>query len=195
LNGSRIFPSYGTLKSFNVIPGRTLLSSIMEQSTQMIYVSNQIKIDSMKKHVIIEVISFLFILLFIYAAVSKMIDMEKFRAQLGQSPLLTAFAYHVAWIVPSVEIIIAIMLATAKYRIIAMYGSLNLMIMFTVYIVIATKFTPYVPCSCGGVLEKLGWNEHLIFNIVFVMLAVINIILYPCYERAQKQYQFNLKEE
>jgi hypothetical protein len=50
--------------------------------------------------------------------------------------------------------------------------------MFTTYIIIITRFSPYVPCSCGGVLQKLGWTEHLVFNIVFVVLAATGIIFH-----------------
>lgn len=49
------------------------------------------------------------------------------------------------------------------------------MVMFTTYIVIILHFTAFTPCSCGGALEKMGWTEHLIFNIVFVGLALIGI--------------------
>lgn len=49
--------------------------------------------------------------------------------------------------------------------------------MFTAYIVIILHFSYFVPCSCGGILEKLGWTEHLIFNVVFVLLAIVAILL------------------
>lgn len=131
----------------------------------------------MKKQIIIEVICFLFTLLFVYAAVSKLIDYQKFTIQLGQSPMLTKWAAFIAWFIPSLEIIISIMLVFKATRKIALYGALNLMVAFSMYIIIITNFSPYVPCSCGGVLEKLGWAQHLIFNIIFVLFAVITIIL------------------
>ena len=47
--------------------------------------------------------------------------------------------------------------------------------MFTVYIIMILNFTSFVPCSCGGVLENLGWIEHLIFNSVFIILGLLAI--------------------
>ncbi|MEJ0031509.1 MAG: MauE/DoxX family redox-associated membrane protein [Bacteroidota bacterium] len=41
------------------------------------------------------------------------------------------------------------------------------MVMFTAYIVVITRFSEYTPCSCGGVLEKMSWDQHLVFNIGF----------------------------
>lgn len=131
-----------------------------------------------KKEIAVDIISALFVMLFLYAAFTKLLDYEKFRVQIGQSPLLTAFAGFVAWFIPAVEILIAIMLIFSRTRLGALYASFSLMVMFTCYIVAITQFSDYVPCSCGGVLEKLGWTEHLIFNIVFVLLAIAAIIFY-----------------
>ncbi len=130
------------------------------------------------KTVLIEIISALFILLFVYAAASKLIDYQKFRIQLGQSPLLTAFAGRVSWIIPSLETIISIMLAFPRFRLFGLYASFSLMVMFTAYIIAITKFSDYVPCSCGGVLQNMSWNQHLVFNIAFVVLALIGIIIH-----------------
>src|SRR5258706_7713099 len=130
------------------------------------------------KTVLIEIISALFILLFVYAAASKLIDYQKFRVQLGQSPLLTAFAGRVSWIIPSLETIISIMLAFPRFRLFGLYASFSLMVMFTAYIIAITKFSDYVPCSCGGVLQNMSWNQHLVFNIAFVVLALIGIIIH-----------------
>lgn len=125
-----------------------------------------------------EIIAFLFIVLFMYAAVSKLMDYEKFRAQLGQSPLLTAFAGWVSWGVPAIEILIAGMLAVPRLRLVAFYASFSLMVMFTAYITVILQFSDYVPCSCGGVLQDMSWTTHLVFNIGFVLLALAGIFLY-----------------
>ncbi|UNY98345.1 DoxX family protein [Zhouia spongiae] len=129
--------------------------------------------------IITEIICFLFILLFSYAAISKLLDFEQFRIQLGQSPLLTSFAGWVVWVIPIVELIIALMLIIPRLRLSALYGCLGLMGLFTMYIIAILNFSDYVPCSCGGILEKLGWQEHLIFNISFTVLALIGIWIYP----------------
>jgi uncharacterized membrane protein YphA (DoxX/SURF4 family) len=131
----------------------------------------------MKKQIIIEIISFLFILLFVYAALMKLRDVEQFVAQLGQSPLLMAFANWIAWVVPIVELIVAGMLIFSRFRLIGLYASFTLMVMFTVYIIVILTYADQVPCSCGGILEKMGWTEHLIFNIGFVLLALTGVIL------------------
>lgn len=133
------------------------------------------------KSILLNSICLLYILLFVYAAVSKLLDFENFQVQLGQSPLLSAFAKYVALAVPIIELIIAILLIFPKYRLVGLFASFSLMILFTAYIYIILNYSSFVPCSCGGILEKFGWMEHLIFNILFVLLALIGILLlvYP----------------
>ncbi|WP_418501821.1 MauE/DoxX family redox-associated membrane protein [Flagellimonas sp.] len=140
-----------------------------------------------KRHrgIVVEVICFLFILLFVYAAVSKLTDVQKFTVQIGQSPLLTNIAGFTAWFIPIVEIGVSLLLAWPRSRLYGLYGAFGLMVMFTAYIIAILSFSEHIPCSCGGVLEKLGWTEHLIFNIVFIALAAIGILLLtlPHYRR------------
>lgn len=119
--------------------------------------------------------SYLFILLFLYAAVSKLLSFETFKVQLAQSPLLSAYADIIAWLVPGIEILIAFLLVIARFRTLALYASFTLMIMFTAYIFIILNFSDFIPCSCGGVLEKLSWTQHLIFNAFFILLAGVAV--------------------
>lgn len=125
----------------------------------------------------IAIISYLFVFLFIYAAISKLLDYNDFSIKIGQSPLLSPFAGYVAIGVPVLELIIAVGLLLPSWRITSLFASLCLMTAFTVYIFIILNFSSFVPCSCGGILEKLGWTEHLIFNLVFVVLAIVGLIL------------------
>ena len=131
----------------------------------------------MKKQIVVEIICFLFILLFVYAAGTKLTDYNKFIGQIGKSPLLTDYAEWIAWIVPSIELVIAVMLIIPKIRIVGLYAAFGLMVMFTFYIIAILSFSKELPCSCGGVLSLLGWKEHLIFNIGFVLLGLTGIIL------------------
>src|SRR5690606_33339361 len=124
------------------------------------------------KNFIIDFISLFFILLFVYASVSKLITFTDFQTQLGQSPLLAAFAVPVSYAVIGIELVTSLLLAFEKTRKWGLYLFFLLMVMFTAYIIIILNFTSFTPCSCGGVLESLGWTEHLIFNTVFILLAL-----------------------
>jgi uncharacterized membrane protein YphA (DoxX/SURF4 family) len=132
----------------------------------------------MNKINFLDIIIFLFMVLFIYAATTKLLEYDLFRAQIGKSPLITRYDHILAWLVPGVEYIVALMLFIPRFRLAGLYASFSLMFAFTAYITFILTFSPYVPCSCGGILSSMGWTEHLIFNIGFTLLAVVGIILH-----------------
>ncbi|MFP5439044.1 MAG: DoxX family protein [Bacteroidia bacterium] len=131
------------------------------------------KIRNVNSALFINVVSLAYILLFVYAAVSKLLDFEHFQVQLGQSPMLNAFAGIVSYTVPLGELVISGLLAFGRTRRLGLYSGFVLMSLFTAYIFIITNYSDFIPCSCGGILEKMGWGEHLIFNLVFVVLAAL----------------------
>ena len=135
------------------------------------------KINVPYREQIVVVIVYLYIMLFVYAALTKILDFENFQNQLGQSPMLSNFAEWIAVIVPAVELVIAFLLMIKKYRTIGLIGAYGLMLSFSCYIYIILHYSDFVPCSCGGILEKMTWMQHLIFNIVFLLLSIISLIL------------------
>jgi hypothetical protein len=119
----------------------------------------------------------MYVVMLTYAATSKLLDFENFRIQLGQSPLVSAFVGWIPITLPASEFIIAILLLIPKFRFIGLFAAYSLMTMFTAYIYIILNYSSFVPCSCGGILEKMTWNQHLVFNIFFIFLAVFAILL------------------
>lgn len=130
--------------------------------------------------IFLELVRYLYILLLVYTAVSKIIDFENFKTQISQSIVISPFTNWIVWFIPFIELIIAIALVTKKWKNLALYVAFLLMIIFSTYIYIILNFIPDIPCSCGGVLEKMSWNEHLIFNIAFVVLGLVAILLQKC---------------
>lgn len=121
-------------------------------------------------------VSYFFALLFIYAAVSKIVDFENFQIQLAQSPLLSAYAGFISYNILALELLTAGALLWDKTRRVGLYAAFGLMIAFTVYIYLILNYSDYIPCSCGGILEKMSWGQHLVFNIISVGLAWVGIV-------------------
>lgn len=132
----------------------------------------------MKNETCLRIIVLLFVFLFIYAAVSKVIEYQEFEAQLGKSPLIMRFSSLVAPSVPLLEVGIAFLLLFPRTLLIGLFAFYTLMLIFTGYISFILLFSPFVPCSCGGILNSLGWTEHLIFNAVFVLLSIVAVALH-----------------
>ena len=131
----------------------------------------------MTKKLATEIISSLFILLFVYTALSKLMDFTPFRAILHKSPLIGENATFVAIALPFTEIIVSLLLFVPRTRLWGFYSSSVLMTTFTLYLGYMILFTPKLPCSCGGVLKQMNWNLHLFFNIFFLLLAFTGVIL------------------
>lgn len=122
-----------------------------------------------------KVVSYFFILLFCYAAISKALDFENFQVQIGQSPLLSAYAGFVSFAVIALEVIIVLLLIFPRSNLLGLYTSTALMSAFTIYIFLILNYSEFVPCSCGGILEKMGWTEHLVFNIFCVLFGCVSV--------------------
>jgi len=138
------------------------------------------------KKIIPFVVSIYFVILFCYAAISKILDFEKFQDQISASPLLNGFSQFLPYTIIIVEVIIAVLLCYRKTRTIGLIGSLFLMLIFTVYIILMLRTSKNLPCSCGGILEKMSWNQHLYFNIGCVVLTIIALGLNLKYSRPAK---------
>ena len=129
----------------------------------------------MNQKAFLEIIASIFIILFLYTGISKLMDFSTFKEQIAASPLLSSISYSLAVLLPIVEIIVAILLFIPKWRLPGLYASLSLMLIFTVYIIGILNFSQKLPCSCGGVLELLSWKDHLIFNCLLIVLAILGI--------------------
>lgn len=89
-----------------------------------------------------------------------------------------AMAEVLVWAVPAVELLTAGLLISTRTRIMGISASITLLVSFTVYIaLIKLNFFGHVPCSCGGVISKLSWEQHFVFNIFFIVLSGIALFL------------------
>jgi uncharacterized membrane protein YphA (DoxX/SURF4 family) len=127
------------------------------------------------KRTFLEIICGLLILLWGYAAFSKLFIYDAFRFQLLGHKLLMHHAALVAWLVPAVEIGIALLLIMPRTRLAGLYVSMGMLAVFTAYIAYMFMFYPHKPCSCGGIISKLSWKQHIAFNVGFMVLAWVGV--------------------
>jgi len=131
----------------------------------------------MKGSTIVEIISVLYMILFLYTGVSKLTDYNVFREQLIDSPVLSPVAKPVALLLPWTEFAVVLLLLYPPWRLTGLYASLLLMVVFTSYILVILSFSDHLPCSCGGIIQQLSWKQHLLFNSAFIVAAIWAILL------------------
>jgi len=125
-----------------------------------------------------EICIYLLVLLFTYAGVVKLLDVEQFAFELSQSPLLPAFSVPlVAHLLPAAEVITAFLLIFEKTRMWALYVSFSIMFIFTVYLIALVGLYDNVPCACGGILGKISYPTHILFNAIFTGVALAACLL------------------
>ena len=131
-----------------------------------------------KRQVILESIAALLILLFLYASLSKFLDFHTFIGEMNNQPLPNSWTPFLVWFIPCSEILMCIALLFERTRLIGFYAALFFMSLFTIYsIIIVFNFFGRIPCSCGGVIKRLTWNQHIVLNLFFVALSISGIVL------------------
>ncbi|RZJ76199.1 MAG: hypothetical protein EOO45_03155 [Flavobacterium sp.] len=115
--------------------------------------------------------------LFAYTAYEKIIDHERFMNGISKVAIIGKFAFLISWSVPIVEGLIAVLILIPDTTKIGLWSFFGMMVIFSVYILIALIWASNLPCQCGGVIETLTWAEHLWFNLGFIFLSLIAICL------------------
>lgn len=120
------------------------------------------------KEIKLELIIALLLLLFAYTGVSKLIDLQAYKDALKLQPFPGWLYSFTTWL-PFIEIIVALGLVVKAVRGFALYAYSVLMLAFTVYTgLVAFHFFKQMPCTCGGVISRLSWYQHFLFNISFL---------------------------
>lgn len=132
----------------------------------------------MKKTFLIELAAFAYILLFSYVGASKLFGIDKFEIQLKMQPISHTWVPFLMWAIPISMILILLVLLFPKYRVTGLKLATGLMIVFTGYISLA-KFGYYKdpPCTCAGAIPSFTWGQHLWFNLFFLSLGVLAILI------------------
>src|SRR5689334_647971 len=138
----------------------------------------------MKK--IADIITALLILLFSYTAISKFTELHSFTITLGKAPVIKQGAAIIAILLPTTEAIIVLLLFFERTKRKGLYASLALLLAFTIYLAGIILFSPTLPCSCGGVISKMNWRQHVVFNLGFLVLTILAIWIYKRTNGLQK---------
>jgi len=124
------------------------------------------------------IICFLLIFLWIYAAANKLMDFSMFRVQMHRQLLIPVLKNSLPYILPPAEIITALLLSLESTKKTGLYSSLVMLGAFTFYVALAMfKVLGKIPCSCGGILNKMGWEAHFIFNLFFLLLTAFGLYM------------------
>ncbi len=128
------------------------------------------------------VLELFFIALFTYTALEKLLDFDIWIIKLFKTGFFSlSFSYFLGMGVPIAEFIIVFCLIFQLkfcYQI-----NFFFILVLTLYLIFYHYFSLSENCSCGGLLEKLDFVSHLLFNIGLLFLS--SVLLY--YKKRQKR--------
>lgn len=130
------------------------------------------------KKIVIEIIAALLVLLFLYASFSKIFGFRLFVEEMNNQPFPNWMTPYLVVIIPGAEILIAVALLFDRTRKVGFYGAVAFLFLFTLYAALVLfHFFEYIPCTCGGMIKKLSWGQHLLFTSLFLILSIAGLAL------------------
>ncbi len=128
----------------------------------------------------VEIVAALLVLLFLYTAISKLRDFTGFARSMLHSSVIADYHVALAVTIPALELIVATLLIIPNLRRTGLLVSTLLMAAFTGYVgYVLITYSSNLPCTCGGIIEHMNWQQHLAFNIFFTIISLAAYFFYP----------------
>jgi hypothetical protein len=122
--------------------------------------------------------SFLLILIWTYTGLEKLIRFDQSRKAFLNQPMPNWLEEYLAYTIPAIEVLIALLLLFSITRWWGYLGSVLLLTVFITYVgLIWVGAFPRVPCNCAGIIESLGWAEHFVLNLGLIGISILGLRL------------------
>jgi putative oxidoreductase len=130
------------------------------------------------KDILCEILVCALIVLFLYTPLTKLLSYKQFTDAMEAQPLAHWVQTLLIYTLPYAELLIAFLLIIFRTRLIGLYAAGVLLLIFTGYITLVELNVYHkIPCTCGGVIRRLTWGQHLVFNIFFILADLVAILL------------------
>ena len=130
------------------------------------------------KKMSLNIILILLLLLWVSDSLDKLMDFDSFKNGILNQPLPSGLATLAIYTLPVLEVLIALLLIIQKYQLIGLWFSSLLMFTFTAYVATGLLGAwEKLPCGCGSVISGMSWSQHLWFNLFFLVVSIMGIIL------------------
>lgn len=161
---------FGTFDPFpNIAPIVTLIHN---------YFLTKPDLSTMNIYPFVIIIIIILVIMWAYAAISKLLGLREFKQALATQIFPVWVGKILVWVLPISELAVVGLLVYPPTRLLGMYVSFTMMLLFTLYVGGAVyKIYDRYPCACGGLFARLGWEKHFKVNIFFTLISLIGIII------------------
>lgn len=137
-------------------------------------------------NVYFELVRYVVIFLFGYTAFDKLINWANTVQQMNQQLLPEFIKPLLPFLIPFLELLIALLLIIEYTKKQALLASGFLMACFTTYVaVVLFNDFSHIPCSCGGIIRSLTWEQHLVLNSITTLLIFSSYLLYNRFKNSE----------
>lgn len=133
--------------------------------------------DKINRSSLSDVVSFLVWLVIFFSAINHGINFNRLRNWVRFSPITANFSEPVAYVILAAELSTVLLLLWRKYRIVGLYSSFLLLVVFTGYILTIMWLRHKMPRSFDGIWMNIGWFYQALINFFLLGLTFIGIIL------------------
>ena len=112
-----------------------------------------------------------------YAGLTKLMHHHDFYSAILHSPAIARYATLLSLAIPVAEIIISVLLIIPKTRLTGLTSATILMAILTTYVAMILASSGSLPCTCGGIISRMGWKAHLMLNSAFLVAGLWAIII------------------
>ena len=125
---------------------------------------------------VLNIMEYAIIGLFIYSALTKIISPFEFQVKLVKASYLPISVIPlITWMLPAGEVIAVGLLLFKRSAGMGWMMIYGLMSFFNGHLLILHHIVPTAPCSCGGVLESIGFAEHFMLNMLITIFALYKV--------------------
>jgi len=119
------------------------------------------------------------VILFAYSGMVKYTDYNGFTSAMYNQPFSQSLTELLIYTLPVTELITSVLLVVNFTRLAGIIVALLQMIVFTVYTaMVLLNYYDAVPCACGGFIQDLSWQQHLLLNVSLTCLCIIALALH-----------------
>ncbi len=134
-----------------------------------------LRMSLIKTSLLFRIVSAAVVLVFSYTAANKIVDWQQFKVALNKSPYLHDWVTILQILIPLSELGIVLLILVPRTMLFGMYAAFFLMAVFSCYVFVMLRYSYFLPCSCGGIISAMNWNQHLAFNLVMTIMIAAAI--------------------
>ncbi len=145
---------------------------------------------------ILNTIVVLLLALWIPIGIYQYLHFAAFKTGILRQPIGDGLAWTLIYLLPAVEITIACLLVSERFRRTGLLLSSALLTAFTGYIGLALIGAwGTLPCACGLIISGMSWMQHLWFNLFFLIISITGYILSIKFDKKQLREDNNTNSQ